>query len=397
MKVLLRYCLVISGVVPLMMFFISCTNIKVEIVDSPTTIDAGSVKKPVVKVFLENSGSMDGFMCDGSELKDGMYNYLTTVKDICSKMELYYINSETKKQEVSLSQYIRNLNPTDFKKAGGSRAFTDIPDLFARVLKSVGSDTIAIYISDCILDIQNHSAPNFLNITKTDMHSVFGEKIAKMNDLAVCVYQLESFFNGTFYFPKGGLTPYKGRLPYYMILIGSSQQLANLRENVSDKEITHGVRNYLSFSPSFEVPAVLLQGNKPQKSLELNTKKNDRYHFNVGVNLNMSLETNKVLSNPQNYSLTTPSKIQIESILPVTAHNSKFSHIIEFNVADEAFGNVVTLRRLPVPLWVKESNDSQGSSIIPGKTFGIEYILTGISEAFKDKSIATFKLNIKKQ
>ena len=158
-------------------------------------------KQPVVKVFLENSGSMDGFMCDGSELKDGIYNYLTNVKDHSSKMELYYINSETKKQEVSLSEYIRNLNPANFRKAGGNRAFTNIPDLFTRVLNSVNDTTIAVYISDCILDIPNHVALDYLHITQTDIHSVFADRIKKINNLSVCIYQLQSTFNGSFFFP----------------------------------------------------------------------------------------------------------------------------------------------------------------------------------------------------
>ncbi|MDY6114161.1 MAG: hypothetical protein SPI56_06330, partial [Alloprevotella sp.] len=190
----------------------------VEIVE-PEIKQTTPKQKPVVKVFLENSGSMDGFMCAGSELKDDIYNYLSYVKDYSSKMELYYINSDVKKQTDQLSQYIHNLNPAAFKAAGGNRKFTNIPDLFRSVLDSVKSNTIAIYISDCILDIPNQAAPDYLHITQTDVHNVFGDKIKDLKDLSVCIYKLESTFQGTYFFPKGGSQQYKGKLPYYMFVI----------------------------------------------------------------------------------------------------------------------------------------------------------------------------------
>lgn len=391
------YGLVFVAVIAIFVILGSCSKTtKVEIVNSPN-VQTTSIKKPVVKVFLENSGSMDGFMCEGSELKDGIYNFLTNVKDNSSKMELYYINSEIMKQDVPLSQYIRNLNPISFKKAGGNRAFTDVPNLFTKVLETVNENTIAIYISDCILDMPNHAAPNYLYITRTDIHSAFGDKIDTLNNLAVCVYQLESTFNGTYFFPKGGSKSYMGKLPYYMFLIGSNTQLANLRNNVSDEDITHGVMNYCAFTPYFDAPAALSQGNKALKTIELNTQKNGRYHFNVETNLDQSLQSDKILTNQQNYVLTSPKNIKIESISPITIHNSKYSHIIEFSIIDAAFGNVVTLNRIPMPSWIKDSNDIQGSYIYPNKTFGIEFIIGGISDAYNNKSTSSFKLNIKKQ
>lgn len=373
-----------------------CTKTKVEIVN-PTSVQSMPTSKPVVKVFLENSGSMDGYMCDGSELKDGIYNYLTCIKDHASKMELYYINSEIKKQNTSLSGYIRNLNPTAFQMAGGNKAFTDIPDLFTRVLATVNDNTIAVFISDCILDIPNHAAPNYLYITKTDMHSTFSDKIAKQKNMAVCIYQLESSFKGRYYFPKGGSQMYDGKLPYYMFVVGTNAQLANLRKNVSDSQITHGVKNYCAFAPSFDAPVSLLKGSKPVESLELNTQRDGRYQFKVQANLNMSLQHDDILTSISNYTLSSPKEIVIENISTISSEDSEYSHIIEFSILNKAFGNVVTLNKIQVPSWVTKANDRSGNSVAPGKTFGVEYIIGGIADAYKDKTASSFKLNIKKQ
>lgn len=375
--------------------FSSCGEPTVEIVNVSSN---DVVNKPVIKVFLENSGSMDGFMCDGSELKDGIYNYLTCIQDNASKMELYYINSDTLKQNVTLSQYIKNLNPQTFRNAGGNRAFTLIPNLFANVLNTVGEDTIAVYISDCILDIPNHAAPNYLYITRTDMHSVFGEKISKFNNLSLYIYQLESSFKGRFFFPRGGSQFYEGKLPYYMFVIGSNTQLANLRKNVPDNNITHGIKNYCAFSPYFDAPAAILRGNKVSNVLPLKTKQRDgKYHFKVKVDLSSSLQCDSILNNPNYYTNSSSNDIKIENIEPITVHNDEYSHIIEFSIVDKAFGNVVTLNPIPFPSWVSATNDENGSAISSDKTFGIEFIIGGISDAFNNKSTSSFKLSIKKQ
>ena len=46
-----------------------------------------------LKVYIENSGSMDGYMCNGSELKDAVYSYVSVLSSYADTTELNYINS----------------------------------------------------------------------------------------------------------------------------------------------------------------------------------------------------------------------------------------------------------------------------------------------------------------
>ena len=355
------------------------------------------VVKPQVKVFLENSGSMDGYMCSGSELKDGIYNYLSAINNYADTMQLYYINSEIIPQSTSLKQYIHNLTPSYFKQAGGNRAFSDIPQLFESFLSRIDENTIGIYISDCILDIPNHAAADFLNITRTDIHNHFTDKNKRIKDLAVCVYQLESTFKGNYYFPKGGSKVYDGKRPYYMIIVGQRSLLADLRNNVSDETITHGVKNYYAFSNGCDVNAVLLQGATETTRLKLNTKKNDRYYFDVLVNFDGTLQDNKYLSDARNFEWINTKKLSIEGINQVTSASSEYSHVMTLSIDDNVFSDKVQLKNVGLPAWVTASSDSKGDSIIDGKTFGIDCIIGGISDAFLQKTIANYKLNIKKK
>lgn len=50
---------------------ISSCRKKVEVNAEPGKIIVPS-KQPALKVYIENSGSMDGYMCDGSQLKDAI-------------------------------------------------------------------------------------------------------------------------------------------------------------------------------------------------------------------------------------------------------------------------------------------------------------------------------------
>ena len=380
----------------MIMTFSSCKRSTIVEIQSSTPQEA-KVAKPQVKVFLENSGSMDGYMCDGSELKDGIYNYLSAINSYADTMQLYYINSEIIPKNVTLKNYIHNLTPSNFKQAGGNRSFSDIPQLFENVLSQINDNTIGIYISDCILDIPNHAAPDFLNITRTDIHTHFTDKCKKVKDLAVCVYQLESTFKGNYYFPKGGSKAYEGKRPYYMIIVGQRSQLADLRSNISDETITHGVKNYCAFSNGCDINAVLIKGGSEADKLKLNTKRDGRYYFDVLVDFDGTLQDNRYLSDVNHFEWINTSKLFIESINQVTSASSQYSHVMTLSVDDNVFSDMVQLKNAGLPEWVKTSSDPKGDSVSNGKTFGIDCIIGGISDAFPQKSIANYKLNIKKK
>ena len=62
--------------VSIMCLNISCgsRNVTVTWNDVEELIQSNNFK---LEVFIENSGSMDGYMCTGSELKDAVYSYVS--------------------------------------------------------------------------------------------------------------------------------------------------------------------------------------------------------------------------------------------------------------------------------------------------------------------------------
>lgn len=65
---------------------VSCGDDKIEVSATPVASSIPS-DNPSIKVFIENSGSMDGYMCDGSQLKDAVYDYISDLNRNTSATE----------------------------------------------------------------------------------------------------------------------------------------------------------------------------------------------------------------------------------------------------------------------------------------------------------------------
>jgi len=75
----------------------------------------------VVNVYIENSGSMDGYVKGVTEFEQAVYSYLRDIElsDLCSTMNLNYINSKVLRQPGDLQGFIEKLEPSSFRQRGG--------------------------------------------------------------------------------------------------------------------------------------------------------------------------------------------------------------------------------------------------------------------------------------
>ena len=79
----------------LLLALFACSNHKIKITASEGKSVPTTNLKPTLRVFLENSGSMNGYMCEGSQLKDIVFDYVGDLNALSSRTALYYINSDT--------------------------------------------------------------------------------------------------------------------------------------------------------------------------------------------------------------------------------------------------------------------------------------------------------------
>lgn len=384
-------------VLSIFLSLISCRNDKIEVSSKHINSTINNTS-PTIKVFLENSGSMDGYMCDGSDLKDAMYAYLSDLK-LCSKsLELNYINSKIIPFNGELDTYIKELNPSSFRNAGGNRSNTDLRQMIKNVISNTNDTSISIFISDCILDLPAKNAQDFLtNCQISIKNSVISGRDSVPN-FGVVVAKLTSEFNGKYFYPNNTVENLNEvSRPYYMWIFGNGNIIANILDNAPLEDLLkYGFEDMISFVPQNDIPFDI--NNKTTTSKIINPT-NGYYIATIRADFRTTLQPNSIIVAPSNYTFFDTS-ISIETIQPITAINSEYTHFITIKIPKESktIEEVLTFNAPRISNWVYNSNDESGTNIKDNlsKTIGIKYLIEGIADAYKkDKILTSCKFNIK--
>lgn len=377
--------------------FTSCANNKIE-VSSELTNSTINKTPPTIKVFLENSGSMDGYMCDGAQLKDAMYAYLSDLKLCSSSLELNYINSKIIPFKGELDTYIKELNPTSFKNAGGDRSNTNLGEIIKNVISNTNDTTISIFVSDCILDLPSKNSQDFLTNCQISIKNSVISGRDSIPDFGVVVVKLISKFNGKYFYPDNSVEVLNDvTRPYYMWILGNSNIIANLLDNAPLEDLRkYGFEDMISFVPKKNISFDI--NNKTTTSKVINLT-NGYYWATIRADFRSTLQPNNIIETPSNYTFYDPT-ITIETIKPITALNSEYSHFITIKIpkGTKALEDILTFNTPQISYWVYNSNDDSGVDIKNNlsKTTGIKYLIEGVSDAYKkDKILTTCKFNIK--
>ena len=162
---------------------------------------------PTIKVYVENSGSMDGYVKGVTDFENAVYSYLSDLqhadlgqKDSAShknRLELNYINSEVLTHKSDVEEFIRKLEPATFKMRGGNRNTSDMSDILDAILKRMGSpNDVSIFISDCIFSPGKRYKPQdnadeYLVAQQIGIRNHLTEYLMDNPDLGVVVMRLK--------------------------------------------------------------------------------------------------------------------------------------------------------------------------------------------------------------
>lgn len=367
--------------------------------------------KPIVNVYIENSGSMDGYVRGVTEFEQAVYSYLSDIKisNFSNTLNLFYINSKIIPQGSDISDFIERLEPSTFKIKGGNRGTSDI----ANVLDSIFSDTqkneMAILVTDGIFSPgKGKDADQYLVNQQIGIKSSMAEYLKKYPNAAIIVYQLSSNFDGDYYNKEDKITKINSQRPYYIWVIGQANQLDELRNKVPDNKFKGGgVKNVFSilggnkkvvYAVKMGSGTFDLDKKDPKttiKNLEKNSKGNqNQVTFSVNVNLSGMLINDNYLKEKTNYEVS-----QKDYKLTVTrAASNKFGYTHTLNLSSDKVhkGQVNIKLKNQLPGWVNNVNDDDGSLPLANKTYGIKYQIQGIYEAFTfdDDYYTEIKINI---
>lgn len=196
---------------------------------------------PTINVYLETSGSMNGYVNGGTSIfQQVVKEYLSGILNsgFVSSINCFYINSKVIPQGNDINNFITKLTPSSFS-AQGNTAITDIGGIFKTIMERTDNNTISIFISDCIISPGRNNDPQaYARGQMTDVRDAIVGYVNKYQDLACLVYQFNSGFKGTYFdFMNVAHRNVDMQRPFYIWVFGHTVNVAKLKLNyVPDRD-----------------------------------------------------------------------------------------------------------------------------------------------------------------
>lgn len=347
--------------------------------------------KPALNVYLENSGSMDGYMCNGSQLKDAPLDYIGDLSEHTSVTRLNYINSRIIPCKDGLEQYIRNMNVGSFQKAGGNRVNSDIGDMLKMILQNMTDSTVSIFVSDCILDLPEANTQDFLTRCRISIKQTINNYKTKIQNPSVEIIKMTSNFNGTYFYPNrgsGSVHLQNVQRPYYIWIFGNNDLLTMLNASVPLSGLEkYGFDNAATYTQTVDLPYRIT--NKWGTGNTIRPTQNG-LEATLNVDLRATLQTETFLLNPDNYSFNTP-HLRLKNINP--SKDIQYPHSINIVISPNIASGMyrLDLKASQLPVWISETNDDSGKDIKNNldKTTGLTSLVGGIADAYQNNSVIT--------
>ena len=383
---------------------------------------------PIVNVYLEISGSMNGYVNGGtSTFQQVVKEYLSGINNanFASEVNYYYISNKPVKKGNDLNAFITRLTPSNFGAAGGG-ATTDIGGLFKSILGSMDSNTISIFISDCIISPgSNTNTAAYARGQMTDVRDAIVSYTNQYNDLACLVYQFDSEFNGRYFDYQNHPRRVTMQRPFYIWVFGHTAHVARMKlQYVPDHDFkVSPIRNQWII---FNTPLAALQPNNKFGLLLPNTAKNgqfvrrsgtelrgiqksgEHYRFSFGANMLTAqfLMGDDYIEDTRNYKQMIGKAVKEKFYGEIEKdfnQSSPYSEIYRVDSDSPFQKGIFSLAFIPeVPDWAYDCTDSDDRTFNganDNKTYGLINIFEGVLNGFNNGGhiniLAQFDFEIK--
>lgn len=364
---------------------------------------------PSVNVYVENSGSMYGYVGSGtnSDFRNMVFNFLTDIKisKIFDSMNLFFINSKPIFVGTAVDDFVKKLEPNTFKVSGGNSGSTDIVEIIKRVYPN---NNTSILISDCIFSPgKGHNASEYLVNQQTGIKGFLGQR-KNLSKTGIIIYRMLGNFKGYYYDTVDNKKTYVGIRPYYVWVIGDVESLKMIRNCIESKMkslpdkmciISNGLANidYYIVPSGGKYRISLNDKYAIEKVGKVKTQKGKKMIVKIEVDYSKLLQDEKYLLDISNYE-TSDQLYVVDNIIKVD--NEHF--VITISSPVVKIGQLEVYLKNRVPQWVENCSDSDGGFPNPQgklqKTYGLSYLIGGVYDAytFKNDNLAVMKITIKK-
>ncbi len=414
-------------------------NLKVdELIEGKNETPIGETnmqKKPVVNVYIENSGSMDGFVNGLTQFKDAIGKMLVDLKYYYGdkNVHVYYIGNDRNEQlcvknafETDIADFANSID-LSWRRASrdeqGQRLRgnnTNLNNIFKRILEDTQDSTLTVLFSDCIYSIGEGETVNMLDFEKRMTYDAFLTKSKQNKDkdleeLSTTIVKMWSKFDGEYYPFTGDRNHFhvNNNLAYYICVIGNQDILSDFNNNIELNKL-HGYENKYVISKGASDNLYYSILTTTEKNGEFKTRRdcstreyihgiesvraprNGLFSFAIAVNMhNIDVEDDYKMD-AKNYVISEDNLV-IKKIIPIAKNNinqtdwtkirsGNPSHIIVVEATRMSFSDFSIEFKKQMPGWIEDSNimdDTDANYLLGGKSFGLKYWIEGIAEAYE--------------
>lgn len=389
-------------------------------------------KKAIINVFIENSGSMDGYVRGTTEFEAALSDLLVQIqyKYDTENLNINFINTKIYPSKVDeVNNFVETLEPSKKPYKVGNRSVSKLNEILEIILDSTNQNNISILISDCIYSLdKGKDTEGALEFQKSLTKGAFLEKSKEFN-FSTIVLKMNSKFDGTYYDKNNAKTKLSRKeRPYYFWIIGQDKLIEIFQEKINLKNLK-GFENsyYLSNSQENKQPfyTILRSTNKIGKFRPIDKKtkilksindieyENGTFQFAIAIDLENIPVDETYLFDTKNYVV--PDGFSVVSIEKIERNNLNKNDFTRISKTTATHFITVKINRdveiqdlklelsNKIPSWVKESNSIDDRDVKKqlDKTFGLLYLIQGVSEAYttqnpNNKSYFNINITIKK-
>lgn len=387
----------------------------------PKKVETAPPVSSKVKLYLENSGSMDGYIHDGNTRYKKALTQLLWGVDASfnsSNLNVSLINDQIFPKTFSgVLSFINQLDPKiPFWKVG-NRSGTNLNVMLETILSEHQNNDVSIFLSDCIYSGES------LSLEEENVRGLFNNKKKKLSDLTVVMVALHSDFKGKFYPPNGGVQVINDERPYYAIFIGKKGLVEKLMAELRPTTLPgYGEMLVLTAKPA--VTSIYTASNlyssgrfsvKHRNALpEIEVNGNQSILFTIPATITKGLIPDAYMRDINNYKVE-GGPFNVVKVEPYNEANAKAANsgaVIELKSKVSNPNYVIHIQSLKPfgngeltvnllyrkPIWVESYNtDDAANSSKSGKTYAIKYLINGLTSAFLpngDAIMTSFKVNI---
>ncbi|MEQ9440684.1 MAG: hypothetical protein RIG62_16655 [Cyclobacteriaceae bacterium] len=368
-------------------------------------------------VYLENSGSMDGYVRGNTQFEDAMYRMLVDLNYWADTLSLNYINSQSIPYRQDVAQFINDLEPEEFQQRGGNRGNSNLNEILQKVATQAAEGEVSVLISDFIFSVKGGNTEELLNNQKISLYNTFRRELAQ-SAFSTYIIKLASEFTGSYYDKNDRPLSLNGvSRPYYVWIMGSAEALQSLQQRVRFSGLDGYETSYLlsgdleASAPFYTVLSNTLttgsfRTDRGHSSSEYvhgienveTGRRGETYQFSFGVAMDLASipAEESYLTDIGNYEVkgyTLDSIISVDEIERIHPRDQaqvegKATHVFVVSTEQTNFPDLSISLLKQTPAWVMNTSATDDTRIQRNEsqqqqTFGLQYLIEGVEEAYE--------------